>query len=168
MWSEFFKIAVEADKKNNETRVLATLIELDLKTNLQILNAIDLDSDEIRQGDSELAKVAKSLKFESILAVLLENEKQKSCWEDTIDYLNEGLGETANICEPKTDNRTIRHVLLSVYKSILTLQAISNIDPDICKNLRLKVRLNNLKKNMIGLVKHLDKKNSTRREYKIL
>jgi hypothetical protein len=160
MSTAVFQFVSDIDKANNKTRALKTLLELDLTTNLRILSAIQLEGKNIGQDNSELAKVATHLRSESILAALLESKKKKSWWETEIKFLNEGIGsEKGDIENLEVETRSAREVLSSVYTSITTLQAISKLDTAICKKLRLKTRLNNLKHNLESLVNASNKHN---------
>lgn len=154
----FLKWLIEIGNKNNIILALATSLEIDLITNLRILNTIQLDKGGVEQGNPELAKVAMSLKSENILASLIEGKRRKNFWEEKMKFLDEGMeGGKDGIENPKEEEKSFRQVLLAVYISILTLQAISNFDHPIWGNLRLKTRLKNLRDNHFKLVKFLNK-----------
>jgi hypothetical protein len=95
-FSSLMEYGVDMFRRINNTRTLQMLLELDLKTNLRILNAVQLDASEPEQGNPEFAKIALILKTEIIALILIEGRKLKIFWNGTVKFLDdcvEGKGQ---------------------------------------------------------------------------
>jgi hypothetical protein len=131
---------------------LLRMVYLELRRNLEILEAINLDGErELPASDVAYAQAAASLSVQALYALILGVEEPgllDRILHSTVD-LRELEVETGR--EQKRDRTPLPEAARFLYVKIGALQAISRLDERIRVDLRLRTRLRNIRRSCRAL-----------------
>ncbi len=147
--------------KGNKKAIIRSLF-FEVQSNIEILNTLnvkgvftkDLASDNVKLLFDQLdISISEAILFGS------NDEDKSSNFEylktsSVIDYRPESYQEEKS-GKKGLENKTVIAKLYFVVKKVKTLQNLSNIDPSYLKNIRVKVRLDNVKNHLLSIEKTL-------------
>ncbi len=147
--------------KGNRKAILRSLF-FEIQTNIEILNTLNVKGIFAKDLASENVKSLFDQLDVSISEAILfgYNDEDKSSnfqylkASSEIDYRPESYQEEKS-GKKGFENKTVIAKLYFVVKKVKTLQNLSKIDPKYLKNIRVKVRLDNINNHLVSIEKTL-------------
>lgn len=143
-------------KQSTDNRIEASLLRmvyLELRRNLEILDAVNLEVDrDLPATDVAYAQAAASLDVQALYALILALEEPGLIQRIVKNSVNLLELEVSTQRERTRDATPLGEAARYVYVKISALQAISRIDERIRNDLRLRTRLRNIRSNCKVLV----------------
>ncbi len=138
----------------NRRKYLVFLVKMECRYNIDLINSISFSKS--KDNHLELRKIIQMLSVEA-LNRLMEYTSEKDSESFFISKLLEIPGKVRQEFNKKAFNKIEENdpILFNVYKRILVLKSLSQIDPpyECLKDLRFKMRLKNLREVMIVIIK---------------
>ena len=147
--------------KGNKKAILRSLF-FEVQTNIEVLNTLNVKGIFAKDLSSENVKLLFDQLDTSISEAILfgyNDEDKSSNFEylktsSVIDYKPESYQEEKS-GKKGLEDKTVIAKLYFVVKKVKTLQNLSQIDPKYLKNIRVKVRLDNIKNHLLSVEKTL-------------